>query len=114
MKLSQEEIQARLAEVRQSYCESLAAKRDEIVTKWSSLNQQWDNEIYQSLYLIVHNLAGSAETFGLAQITRDARTVVDLFKQHGSVLPDAALQQHISRHIDKLVSALDTAITQKD
>lgn len=82
MKLSQSEIQARLKEVRRSYIASLVEKREAVETQWSILTKQWQPDNYQSLYLIIHSLAGSAETFGLSEITIAARRVIDLFKQH--------------------------------
>ena len=60
--MSPAEIEARLAEVRKSYIMSLTEKREAIVTKWATLSAQWNDETYQSLYLIIHSLAGSAET----------------------------------------------------
>lgn len=81
MKLSQSEIEARLAEVRRSYIASLEQKRDAIEMHWSALCIQWHADTYQSLYLIIHSLAGSAETFGLADVSHSARKLVEQFKR---------------------------------
>jgi|GEM_PF-1920523 chemotaxis protein histidine kinase CheA len=115
MKMSPAEIEARLAEVRKSYIMSLTEKREAIVTKWATLSAQWNDETYQSLYLIIHSLAGSAETFGLAAITRDARKVVDLFKQHAEQRPlDSQTVQTITTGIEQLVTSLTSGLSEKD
>lgn len=115
MKLSQTEIEARLAEVRRSYLTSLLEKRQAIVTKWAALCEQWQEETYQSLYLIIHSLAGSAETFGLSDITRDARKVIDLFKQQaGRGKLDMHFQPVITASIDQLVASMTSALLEID
>jgi len=115
MKLSPAEIEARLAEVRRSYISSLRDKRDAIETQWSRLSTQWDAEAYQSLYLIIHTLAGSAETFGLANISQEARILVDQFKQHAEQHPlETDLITSFSRDIELLVSCMTTALAELD
>lgn len=115
MKMSPAEIEARLAEVRRSYIMSLADKREDIVTKWTALNAEWSDETYQSLYLIIHSLAGSAETFGLADITQDARKVVDLFKQHAEQRPLAKQTvQMITASIEQLVASMTSGLSEMD
>jgi HPt (histidine-containing phosphotransfer) domain-containing protein len=115
MKLSQAEIEARLAEVRRSYIASLEEKRDAIVTKWAMLCRQWNDETYQSLYLIIHSLAGSAETFGLATITQDARKVVGLFKQHANQYPlDAQIVQAITADIQHLIKSMTLSLSEME
>lgn len=113
MKLSHEEIQARLAEVRRSYLASLREKREAILTKWAALNEQWDNDTYQSLYIIIHSLAGSAETFGLAEVSRDARKVVDLFKRYSDQQTlDDPITQEITAHIEQLASTIEAGLAK--
>jgi len=115
MKLSQAEIEAQLAEVRRSYIASLKDKRDAIVAQWAALRQQWHDETYQSLYLIIHSLAGSAETFGLVKVTQDARLVVNQFKQYAKQQPlDAPVLAAISANIDQLVLSMSIALSELD
>jgi chemotaxis protein histidine kinase CheA len=110
MKLSQEEIEARLAEVRMSYLNSLSDKREAIETQWTTLSTQWQPDTYQSLYLIIHSLAGSAETFGLAEITRDARAVIDLFKHHvGQSSLEYQIPTTITASIKQLIASMAAA-----
>ena len=113
MKLSPEEIEARLAEVRRSYIASLAEKREAVVMQWAALSTQWHHETYQSLYLIIHSLAGSAETFGLNDITQDARKGIDLFKQHTEQQPlDSDVMRAITIGIEQLVTSMTSALLE--
>jgi HPt (histidine-containing phosphotransfer) domain-containing protein len=113
MKLSQTEIEARLAEVRRSYIASLQAKRDSIELQWSTLLAQWDSDTFQSLYLIVHSLAGSAETFGLTTITQDARKVVEQLKRHDRQYPlDAQCLPTLTADLQQLIHSM-TAVLEK-
>ena len=74
-------IQAQLDAIRLSYIESLKTKRETIEVNWASLNNDWVADTYDSLYLVIHGLAGSAETFGFPEITQQARVVVNEFKE---------------------------------
>lgn len=113
MKLSQAEIEAQLAEVRRSYIASLEQKRDDIVNQWTALCAQWNPDTYQSLYLIIHSLAGSAETFDLAEVTHDARMVVNQFKQHAHQQPPAdPVIPAITAAIQRLVTSMNRGLAQ--
>jgi HPt (histidine-containing phosphotransfer) domain-containing protein len=115
MKLSPAEIEARLAEVRRSYLASLRDKRDAIETQWSRLCTQWDTETYQSLYLIIHTLAGSAETFGLVNISRQARKLADQFKQNADQHPlDPHLITAFTSNIELLLASMTAALAELD
>ena len=114
MKLSPAEIEARLAELRSVYLASLAEKREAVVTHWAGLTQRWQPENYQALYLIIHTLAGSAETFGLPEVTLAARRVVDLFKQH--IQHDRLDAHHIplvTAGIEQLTARMAAATLEK-
>lgn len=78
--MSNKDISEKLAVVRQSYIASLVEKQDTINKHWGSLCEMWNEEIYHELYIIIHGLAGSAETFGFPDITAQARSIVDQFK----------------------------------
>lgn len=115
MKLSREEIEARLAEVRCSYITSLREKRDAIEIHWSSLRTNWEAESYQSLYLIIHSLAGSAETFGLVNISQEARHLVNQFKPIEDHLPPDDQQiSSINKDISRLVASMTEAMAELD
>jgi len=74
-------IQAQLDAIRISYIASLKDKHDAVLGNWESLKSDWGADTYDQLYLVIHGLAGSAETFGFPQITRQARNVVNQFKK---------------------------------
>ena len=74
-------IQAQLDAVRTSYIASLINKRESLRSNWDQLKSCWAADVFDQLYLIIHGLAGSAETFGFPQITQQARTVVNYFKK---------------------------------
>ena len=81
--------------------------------QWAALSTQWHHETYQSLYLIIHSLAGSAETFGLNDITQDARKVIDLFKQHTEQQPlDSDVMRAITIGIEQLVTSMTSALLE--
>ncbi|MBI1425296.1 MAG: hypothetical protein GC149_17770 [Gammaproteobacteria bacterium] len=113
MKLSQAEIEARLAEVRSSYINSLTGKADQIQQQWSSLGRQWHRETFQALYHLLHTLAGSAETFGLANITASARTLVELCRHHDKDTPFAAEEfANMTPDIERLLTQMRQAVTE--
>lgn len=80
-------IQAQLDAVRISYIASLRDKQEAVYTHWNKLKTGWCAEAFDQLYMVIHGLAGSAETFGFPQITKQARLVVNYFK---SLNPHAA------------------------
>lgn len=81
MKLTPEEIEAQLNEIRLDYLASLDAKRATIVDSFTALCNTWDPATYDALYHVLHSLAGSAETFGLSELTDRARQLTQYFKQ---------------------------------
>ena len=101
-------IQAQLDAIRLSYIESLKSKRETIEVNWSNLNNDWVADTYDSLYLVIHGLAGSAETFGFPEITQQARVVVNQFKELNPHHPPASgdLVQQIDRDIGILMQTL--------
>lgn len=76
------DIQAQLQAIRQSYCASLPEKLARIELLWRQLQQDQTNKIfYEEFYRLLHSIAGSAETFGLPELTRAARTIVQQLRQ---------------------------------
>ena len=101
-------IQAQLDAIRLSYIESLKSKRETIELNWASLNNEWLADTYDALYLVIHGLAGSAETFGFPQITQQARVVVNQFKELNPHHPPESgnLVAQIDRNIEILMQTL--------
>jgi len=104
--MSSKNIQEKLEQIRLSYISSLAEKKDAIDTHWRSLKGNWNETVQDDIYLIIHGIAGSAETFGLPELTQQARTVIDLFKLVDPSSPDASLGQNIDDEIDGLLKKL--------
>jgi len=100
-------IEAKLAAVKQAYVASLADKCQAIAELWGNLQQHWSAEEFDALHLIVHGLAGSAETFGFADITRAARRVVDDLRQIEKQPPPAAGWARIDRQLAELLALLE-------
>ena len=104
--MSEQDIQARLAEIRQSYITSLTSRRDNIIELWAALQAQWHTTECKTLHRLVHSLAGSAETFGFADITQCARTLVDDFRQLDDAEPDPTTCARLETRIRMLTELL--------
>ena len=76
-----EDINAKFAKVRESYINSLHEKITQINNLWSALKKEWNEEAYDQLYLYVHSMAGSAETFGFPELTAIARQAVNKLRE---------------------------------
>lgn len=74
------DTQAKLEALRLSYLASLPDKHSAIHVHWQRLVEHWDGEHFDALYIVLHGLAGSAETFGLPHITQEARDLVNTLK----------------------------------
>ena len=107
--MSKETIQNKLEKVRLSYIASLIEKRDEIQDYWAVLRQDWDDDAYNNLYLLIHSLAGSAETFGFPDITDKARAIINYFKESKISTADTVTDSHIDTLIKELKDLLGTA-----
>jgi chemotaxis protein histidine kinase CheA len=114
MKYSQSELEARLAEIRRSYLVSLQGKHAVLRKHWAELSQQWDDETYRELFMILHNLAGSAETFGLAEVSANARVLVELLRplaDAGSTANPASAVASMKADFERLISSLELAVS---
>ena len=87
LNINNENIQEKLEKVRLSYISTLEEKTNKINSLWQLLKLDWDQETYSNMYMIIHGIAGSAETFGLPELTREARAVLDRLKEHEQDLP---------------------------
>lgn len=104
--MSNPDIEARLAELKQAYMASLAAKHLSLVTLWAGLCTQWTSVGFDELYRLVHSLAGSAETFGFADITQAARAVVDDFRMLDKKQPSQTQQARLEQKLAALLVLL--------
>lgn len=97
----------KFAAVKRSYIASLADKHRAIATHWASISHKWNRKDFQQLYMIIHGLAGSAETFGLPDITTQARTILNQFKLlENAQTPDQQFNDFLTQDIDTLLELL--------
>jgi HPt (histidine-containing phosphotransfer) domain-containing protein len=106
--MANENIQEKLEKVRLSYISTLVDKRHNINTQWNSLKQNWEQESYDNMYMIIHGIAGSAETFGFPELTQSARSVIDYLKENKQDLPSAELIQTLENKIISLTGLMKT------
>jgi len=108
-------MEARLAEIRRSYLDSLCEKREAIYSCWRELSQQWNTETYRKLFMIVHSLAGSAETFGFAEVSATARVLMEQLRPLAdgdvSIQPSLAMAK-MQADYEQLLASLK--LTQAD
>ncbi len=105
-----------LEAIKVSYIASLSEKRDVIDQHWQSLKADWLADTFDAVYLVIHGLAGSAETFGFPDITRQARKVVDQFKQLKSHAPpdDSGFISEIDQEIQTLLIIMENTSPKQD
>ena len=109
--MSQENIKKQLQKVRASYLASFKDKINSIEELWQELQINWQPQLYEELYIIVHSLAGSAGTFDLPDITDSARAIVDMFKENKTSVnkPDEALLNKIDLKFNYLLKTMEQA-----
>lgn len=105
--MSEQDIQARLAEVRRSYIASLRPRRQNIIELWESLQTQWDASEFEALHRLAHSLAGSAETFGFADITQAARLLVDDLRKLEEKPPSPPVRAQLDEKVRLVLLTLE-------
>ena len=74
--MSREELEKRLALLREGFCDELPQRLEDISSAWRVLQQSgWSDANAEILERLSHSLAGAAATFGLAPISEAARAV---------------------------------------
>ena len=68
MPLSTEELEARVKLLRDSYAIKLPAKLEQIGANITALAKAWDEDCALETGRLAHNLAGTGQTFGFADI----------------------------------------------
>jgi len=109
--MNRESIQDKLQKVRLSYIATLEEKKNNITRHWELLNKDWQSESYDNMYMVIHGIAGSAETFGFPELTQTAREVIDYLKKHQQDLPGPDYIKTVDSKICEL-TALMTAISK--
>lgn len=112
--MSEQDIQARLADIRRSYIASLSPRRQNIIELWDSLQAQWDAAAFETLHRLVHSLAGSAETFGFADITQAARLLVDDLRKLEGKPPSLSARAQLDEKVRLVLVTLELHADGKD
>jgi len=73
--MSEEDTQARVRALFQSYRESLPPLMLELATSWAQLEPHWDANEAKEFHRKVHGIAGSAATFDCAEIGAVAKNL---------------------------------------
>lgn len=100
-----DDIQSKFNNIRLSYVENLKVKRAQINLLWESLQKGWQNESASELHLILHGLAGGAETFGFSDVSKKARSAVNLFRE---------IEENSQLRVPQKMVAIETAINELD
>lgn len=95
-------IHSKLQELSVQYTKKLPAKIDTIQKYWIKLKSDWNDSAWDALYREVHNLTGSAGTYGYQQLSKDARTLAELLKKHKEKVPNENQLDDIDDIIEKL------------
>ena len=74
--MPREELEKRLAELREGVRDELPQRLDDISTAWRVLQESgWNDDNAETLERLAHSLAGAGATFGLASISEAARAL---------------------------------------
>jgi chemotaxis protein histidine kinase CheA len=74
--MPREELEKRLAELREGFRDELPQRLDDISTAWRVLQESgWNDGNAETLERLAHSLAGAGATFGLASISEAARAL---------------------------------------
>ena len=104
-----------LEELRSAYLQTLPQKVEVVQQAWEALNaEQWNPADYESVYRLIHNLAGGAGTYGFTAITAEARKILNTMKpwMHSEVPPASELQLQINQGFEILEKATHQAVNR--
>lgn len=74
--MSREELEKRLAELREGFRGDLTQRLDDIGAAWRVLQESgWSDENAETLERLAHSLAGAAATFGFTSVSEAARAL---------------------------------------
>ncbi len=97
-------IQEKLHALYVEYTKKLPAKIHSIDEQWRQLSQHWSQEGLQGLYHVVHQLCGSAGTYGYQDLSASAR-ILEIYLKSILTVTELAPEQvkKISRLMDDVV-----------
>jgi len=113
-KQSVNNIEEKLRGLRNSYIQHLPGKIKDVQKLWNSLCNGWQNETIDELHRIVHSLAGSAGTFGFAQMGEIARSADNILKNYRDteMPPHNSVKDELEDIFEKL-SSICNSITEQ-
>lgn len=75
------ELQAQLKILSDAYAAQLPEKLQQVEQAWDNLSHaEWDEENFQAMHRMVHNLTGSGKMFGFANLSDVARNLEECLK----------------------------------
>lgn len=75
------DLQAKIKVLSDAYAAQLPDKLEQIDLTWRQLPfSRWDEDKFQTLYLLVHNLSGSGTTFGFSSVSDVAHSLEEYLK----------------------------------
>lgn len=105
------ELEKKLASLRQDYRNKLPEKIDEISTIWKSIKKQADTETMTLFHRKAHSLHGSANTYGYTDIGKVGANLENIAR---SILDNPQLITENSVTIDKLLDELKILAASED
>jgi len=77
----EEQLQQKLAKLKNVFVSQLPEKIESLQNHWDSLaEQKWSTDAIQAFHLIVHSLIGTSGTFGFTELSNKARELETLVK----------------------------------
>lgn len=108
-----EELQAALKQFNDAYAATLPKKLKQLHLTWSHFaHAEWNQEEFQRLHRLVHDLTGSGKTFGFSALSDAARQLEQYLKTLGAA--QQRLNEPQREQITSLLAALDQAALQPD
>lgn len=113
-KATQERLLANVKSLNEKFRSKLPERLDDIRNCWSEAKQNLDDEtIQKNLYRAVHSLAGSAGTFGFAEVGTSARQLLNTIKEwQNDVSLNNVLIAEIEIHMEQFEQVVKTACNQ--
>jgi len=113
-KATQERLLANVKNLNEKFRAKLPQRLIEIRNCWLEAKRDSDDEtIQKDLYRTVHSLAGSAGTFGFAEVGTSARQLLNTIKewQSGTGISNSLLEE-IEKKMDEFEQVVKTASNQ--
>lgn len=105
--MSDRPMHKRLRALRRAYAEQLPHRITQLEGAWQGLQKEWSPEIFDSMQLMAHSLAGSGAIFGFAALSTAARELETFLKglNLGSLSADQNQRVEISSHLSTIRQA---------